>query len=80
MKDMNITGNAIENLLISYADHKAQVRLFMEDENVNADELEENSQFMYHKGFCECAERWIRCLGISPDSPKIEQIIKDWSE
>lgn len=41
MKDMNITGNAIENLLISYADHKAQVRLFMEDENVNADELEE---------------------------------------
>lgn len=55
MKDMNITGNAIENLLISYADHKAQVRLFMEDENVNADELEENSEFMYHKGFCECA-------------------------
>lgn len=77
MKDMDITGNAIENLLMSYADHKAQVRLFMEDENINADELEENSEFMYHKGFCECAERWIRCLGISPDSPKIEQMIKD---
>lgn len=59
MKDMNITGNAIENLLMSYADHKAQVRLFMEDENINAGELEENSEFMYHKGFCECAERYI---------------------
>ena len=77
MKDMNITGNAIENLLISYADHKAQEKLFIEETNFDIDKLESNSEFMYHKGFCECAERWIRCIGISPNSPIIEQMIKD---
>ncbi|MGF0148446.1 hypothetical protein ACQRDF_13805 [Lachnospiraceae bacterium SGI.054] len=77
MKDMNITGNAIENLLISYADHKAQEKLFIEETNFDIDKLEANSEFMYHKWFCECAERWIRCIGISPNSPIIEQMIKD---
>lgn len=77
MKDMNITGNAIENLLISYADHKAQEKLFIEETNFDIDKLEANSEFMYHKVFCECAERWIRCIGISPNSPIIEQMIKD---
>lgn len=76
MKDMNITGNAIENLLMEYADHKMQVKLYMADED-NVDELENNSEFMYHYGFCECAKRWMRCIGISPNSPKIEQMIND---
>ena len=80
MKDMNITGNAIENLLISYAEHKAQEKLFIKETDFNVDKLKENSEFMYHKGFCECAERWIRCIGISPDSPKIEQMIKHYME
>ncbi len=77
MKDMNITGNAIENLLISYADHKAQEKSFIEETNFDIDKLEADSEFMYHKGFCECAERWIRCIGISPNSSIIEQMIKD---
>ena len=42
MKDMNITGNAIENLLISYAEHKAQEKLFIKETDFNVDKLKEN--------------------------------------
>ena len=76
MKDMNITEKAIEDLLLEYADHKAQVKLYMKEES-DVDELENNPEFMIHYGFCKCAERWIRCLGMSPNSPVIEQMVKD---
>lgn len=75
MKDMNITGNAIENLLLEYAEHKAKVKLLME-EIFDVDKLERDSDFMYQKGFCDSAEKWIRCIGMSPESPKIEQMIR----
>lgn len=77
MKDMNIIGNAIENLLLEYAEHKAKVKLLMEEASFDVDKLERDSDFMYQKGFCDSTEKWIRCIGMSLESPKIEQMIRD---
>lgn len=85
MKDMTITGNAIENLLDSYVDHKVMMKTY-EDEvafdecRVRLHKLENNAEYMYHRGCCETAESWIRCIGISPSSPIIEKMIKDHME
>lgn len=35
---------------------------------------------MYHRGFCEAAERWIRCCGISPDSPIVDKMVMEHME
>ncbi len=78
MKDMTITANAIENLLESYAEHKAMVNKYIEEADYDVDKLESDAEFMYHNGFCESSERWIRCLGISPESPIVEKMIQEY--
>lgn len=80
MKDMAITGNAIENLLDSYADHKAMMKAYEEEVEFDIDKLENNAEYMYHRGFCESSERWIKCLGISPNSLIVEEMIRKHME
>lgn len=70
-KDMTVTANAIENLLDAYADHKATKKTYEKDGDW------ESEEYMYHRGFCEAAERWIRCCGISPDSPIVEKMVME---
>lgn len=77
MRDITIAANAIENLLDSYADHKAMMKTYEEEVDFDIDKLANDMEYMYHKGFCEAAERWIRCMGISPDSPVVEKRIMD---
>lgn len=77
MKDMTITANAIENLLNSYADHKAMMKTYEEEAEFDIDKLENDEEYMYHRGFCESSERWIRCIGLSPESPIVEKMIQE---
>lgn len=80
MKDVTIAGNTIENLLNTYADHKAQMKIYEEEVDFDIDRLENNAEYMYHKGCCETANNWIRCVGMSPNSPAIEKMIKEHME
>ena len=66
-------------LLYTYADHKVQLTAYEEEINFEIDKLETNVEYMFHRGCCETAEHWIRCLGMSPDSPFVEKIIKERS-
>lgn len=77
MKDMTITGNAIENLLDSYADHKAMMKTYEDEVDFDVDKLENDAEYMYHRGFCESSKQWMKCLGISPDSPIIEIMVRE---
>jgi hypothetical protein len=78
MRDMTITANAIENLLDSYADHKAMMKIYEEEVDFDIDKLANDMEYMYHRGFCESSERWIKCLGMSPESPVIEKMIQEY--
>jgi hypothetical protein len=77
-KDVTITANAIENLLNSYADHKSVMKVYEEENNVDIKKLENDAEYMYHRGFCEAYERWIESVGISPNSPAIEKMVEDF--
>ena len=78
MRDMTITANAIDNLLDSYADHKAMMKIFENEVDFDIDKLENDMEYMYHRGFCEAAERWMKCAGISPDSPIVENMVNKY--
>lgn len=61
---MEIIKNALENMMLVYVDHKKSM---IEYENeYNEFELEENCEYIFHKGCCETAESWMRVIGVSP--------------
>ena len=62
MKDMNITGNAIENLLISYADHKAQVWIFTRNGSITT-ERNENVRKMSEERYLKQRSEYMSYLG-----------------
>lgn len=64
----------IDGGLNEYADHKATKKVYEKDGNW------ESKEYMYHRGFCETSERWIRCCGISPDAPIVEQMVMKYME
>lgn len=61
---MEITKNAIENLMLGYVEHK---QIMNEIEN-ECDEvlLFEDANYNFHRGCCETAENWMRAVGVSP--------------
>lgn len=61
---MEITKNAMENMMGIYVDHK-KMMIKYEDE-YGFDELQDNANYMFHKGCCGTAENWIRAAGVSP--------------
>lgn len=61
---MEITKNIIENMMITYVDHK---KMMMEYEKEQEEfKLEENPEYLFHKGCCETSEQWMRAIGVSP--------------
>lgn len=62
---MEITKNAIENMMMVYVDHK---KMLIDMENAYGDEegLYKDSDYNFHKGCCEMAETWMRAIGVSP--------------
>ena len=60
---MEITRNALENMMITYVNHK---KMMMKYENDDDFELEENPEYFFYKGCCETEESWMRGIGVSP--------------
>lgn len=62
MKTYNVelTDNAIHNMMDSYVEHKKQMFLYEEDDET------ESVEYTFHQGCCETAESWMRLIGISP--------------
>lgn len=61
---MEITRNAIDNMILIYVDHK---KIMNEYENEHdEEELYEDANYNFHRGCCEMAENWMRVVGVSP--------------
>jgi hypothetical protein len=58
---MEITKNALENLMIVYVDHKKMMREYENDDET------ECTEYAFHQGCCETAETWMRAVGVSPN-------------
>lgn len=64
---MEITKNALENLMLIYVDHK---KMMIEYENRNLTDCED---YGFRKGCCNTAENWMRAVGVSPYCNFIEE-------
>lgn len=62
---MEITRNALENMLMSYVDHK-KIMISMEEDHGDEEGLYEDGDYNYHRGCCETAESWMEAVGVSP--------------
>lgn len=72
---IELTENAVKNMMSSYVNHK---KIMMEIENeCDEDELYEDGNYNYHKGYCESAETWMRTIGISQQCSFIEERLYD---
>lgn len=71
---MEITKNALENLMLTYIEHKKIMNEYEKDYDSACDrfygesdeDYESNPEYMFHKGCCETAENWMRVVGASP--------------
>lgn len=77
MKDMNINGNIIENLLNAYVYHKQILNEF--DSEMDDEESYGDAGYQYHKGQCDMAITWMSALGISPECEYISEKLKEGS-
>lgn len=68
---MEISKNAIENMILAYIDHK-QILIEYESE-MDEQEMEEDANYNFHRGCCETAECWMRAIGVSPDCEFIRE-------
>lgn len=62
---MEITKNALENMMMVYVDHKKMI-IDMEKAHGDEEDLYEDGGYNFHKGCCETAESWMRAIGVSP--------------
>ena len=62
---MEITKNVLENLMLTYIDHK-KIIIEMEREHGDEEGLYEDADYNFRKGCCETAENWMRSIGVSP--------------
>lgn len=69
---MEITKNALENLMNTYVEHK---KIMIEFEN---EDDTENAEYTFHQGCCETAENWMRAVGVSPQCNYIMERL--WGE
>lgn len=72
-RTFTITGNAVKNLINTYADHKLMCEWY--EENMDEDELDFDVEYTYHSACCATAEDWMRAIGISPESNFVAKII-----
>lgn len=59
---MEITKNTLENLMLTYVEHK---KIMEEYESESNEDYENDPEYMFHKGCCETAEDWMRSVGVS---------------
>lgn len=58
---MEITRNVLENMMLTYVDHKKMV----DEYECELENPETDAEYMYHKGFCSASEDWLRVHGVS---------------
>lgn len=62
---MEISRNVIENMMMVYIDHKKILNEY--ESEMDEKEMEEDTNYNFHKGCCETAENWMRAVGVSPN-------------
>lgn len=62
---MEISKNALENMLLVYIDHKKILNEF--DKEMNEWDMENDVDYQFHKACCETSEMWMRAIGVSPN-------------
>ena len=72
---MEISRNVLENLMLTYVDHKKILNEY--ERECDESELYEYGNYNFHRGCCETAETWLRALGVSPQCNFIEERL--WS-
>lgn len=75
MKDININGEVIENLLNTYIYHKQILNEF--DSEMDKEESYEDAGYQYHKGQCDMAITWMSALGINSECEYISKKLKE---
>ena len=68
---MEISRNAIENMMITYIDHKKMLNEY--ESEIDERELEDSADYNFHRGCCETAESWMRAVGVSPNCNFIQE-------
>ena len=68
---MEISRNAIENMMITYIDHKKMLNEY--ESEMDERGLEDNADYNFHRGCCETAESWMRVVGVSPNCNFIQE-------
>lgn len=63
---MEITRNALENLMDDYVKHKKTMMEY-ECNHESIEEYENDPEYMFHKGSCETAKMWMRSIEVSPE-------------
>lgn len=68
---MGINKNVIENMMLVYIDHKKILNGYKSE--MEEREIEEDTNYNFHRGCCETAETWMRAVGVSPDCNFIQE-------
>jgi hypothetical protein len=68
---MGINKNVIENMMLVYIDHKKILNGYKSE--MEEREMEEDTNYNFHRGCCETAETWMRAVGVSPDCNFIQE-------
>lgn len=68
---MEISKNVIENMMMIYIDHKKILNEY--ESEMNEREMEEDTNYNFHRGCCETAESWMRAIGVSPNCNFIQE-------
>ena len=62
---MEISKNALENMLLAYIDHKKMLNEY--NKEMSESDIEDDADYQFHKACCETSEMWMRAIGISPN-------------
>lgn len=73
----NISNYALKNLISSYVTHKRQMELYEIEYEDDMFVLEENGEYMFHKGCVETAESFMNSIGVSPSSNYVMDMYRE---
>lgn len=68
---MEISRNEIENMMLVYIEHKQILNEY--ESEMDEIEMEEDTEYNFHRGCCETAESWMRAIGVSPNCNFIQE-------
>lgn len=68
---MEISRNVIENMMLVYIEHKQILNEY--ESEMDEREMEEDTEYNFHRGCCETAESWMRAIGVSPNCNFIQE-------